>query len=206
MNCNTCGVENNESSKFCSACGNDLLHKVCSKCGLVFINGAQFCNQCGTKQISETTEDKLDLNLIKCETCKKDISSLADKCLHCGAPVNWVHPKIKQLLIAINQLTLPEKAQYWSNKTDIWGETQENELSIGSWISLAILVLFVLATGGLSGFLVAPIAYYYYVLKPKRKIKKSFRANLLMGTWESSDDAFWKPVRDCIVPIGNGET
>lgn len=50
MKCNKCGAENDESSKYCSECGVELLKELsCPGCGKLLKPGAEFCVECGKK-------------------------------------------------------------------------------------------------------------------------------------------------------------
>lgn len=50
INCQKCGTENLDSSKFCDECGHNLLQNLsCSKCGQTFKPDAKFCAECGAK-------------------------------------------------------------------------------------------------------------------------------------------------------------
>jgi hypothetical protein len=200
MNCNQCGAANDEASKYCSKCGNKLLKIIsCAKCGNPLNPDSNYCVECGAKQgspVNQNSDGASEQGLINCAACNKEISMVAINCPGCGEPNNWSHPKIKQFFSAINQISLPEKVKFYSNKTEIWAETLEDKLPPESWLGLIVLfivTLFLMMAH--PGLIVGPIAYYYYVMKPKRMTKKSFRANLQSGTWESSDDSFWEPVR-----------
>jgi uncharacterized membrane protein YvbJ len=63
MSCNKCGTENDESSKFCSKCGQNLLLKLaCGKCGTLLKSNAIYCAECGEKFEYQSTSDKSSLN------------------------------------------------------------------------------------------------------------------------------------------------
>ena len=47
MTCSSCGTENREGRKFCSACGAPLSH-ACPRCGAANDPGDRFCGECGT--------------------------------------------------------------------------------------------------------------------------------------------------------------
>jgi len=170
----------------------------CNQCGLQMSVTDIFCGNCGARKSTESTsatDGKLNHNLTKCGSCGKDISIYAAICPGCGAPNNWIHPHIKTFLSMTDQIVLPEQVTFHSNKTEIWGETKGGDLPWGQLIAVVILTLMVIGATGFPGFLVAPVAYYYYVLKPEKKQKKFFKANVQTGAWESSGDNFWEPVR-----------
>jgi hypothetical protein len=179
---------------------------ICQQCGLQMSVTDTFCGNCGAKQSTETTkttEENSNQNLTKCDTCNKDISIFAAICPGCGAPNNWIHPHIKQFVSMTDQIVLQEQVTFHSNKTEIWGETKEGVLSWWPLIAAIILTLIVIGASGFPGFIVAPVAYYYYVMKPEIKQKKFFKANVQTGAWESSGDNFWEPVRAILRTLGS---
>jgi hypothetical protein len=156
-----------------------------------------------------TTEEKSNQNLIKCEACNKDISTLADKCPGCGAPNNWIHPNIKHFLSMKDQTGMSKRFIFHRNKTEIWGETAVQGLPWYVWIAVIFSFLILLWLGGMfSGIifgamfesLVILIGGGYVVFKVARKftLTKNFKANLQLGTWWSDDDDFWLPVRSIL--------
>lgn len=49
MNCNKCGKEVKEGTKFCTSCGNKIIYDktICSNCGRELKDSAKFCSFCG---------------------------------------------------------------------------------------------------------------------------------------------------------------
>lgn len=128
--------------------------------------------------------------LVKCSACSKDISALATACPGCGAPNMWVHPSITQFLSVKDQTGVAKKFKFWSNKIEIWGET---EPSLSWW---KVLLFFLLVPGlfaGLLGIIFVTVVYVMVLYVYGKK--KQFKANLHTGTWQSNDEKFWQPVR-----------
>lgn len=91
MKCSNCGKENDESSKFCTGCGNKLEKKIevifCPNCGKDNPIDSNFCNGCGTKLESEP-------EIVTCPQCGIEITDDSAFCSECGTPIS-VKPKEK---------------------------------------------------------------------------------------------------------------
>lgn len=129
-------------------------------------------------------------NLINCEACQKEISTLADKCPGCGAPNNLVNPNITHVLE--NMPALPGKYWVWNDKTKLWGNTEE-KFRWWMWLIIFFCAAPGFAFGIIPGLIIAPIAYF--ALLKMYGVKKEFVADLQAGTWQSNDEEFWKPIR-----------
>lgn len=132
--------------------------------------------------------------LIKCSACGRDIASVADKCPGCGAPNAWIHPTIEHFRALKDQTGVSKKFQFWSNKTEIWGHT---EAKLPWWTWILIVLFFPIGLAGFwTWFIFLPLLYL--AIKFVYGKKKEFKANLLMGSWQSNDDKFWGPVRQIL--------
>lgn len=131
--------------------------------------------------------------LTNCEACAKEISFLADKCPGCGSPNNWQHPAIKDFWANEDSAVTTETCTFESDITEIWGQTTP-KFTWWMWLIVAFFGIPGLAFGIIPGLIIAPVTYF--ILLRMYGKKKEFRANLQLGTWESNDDIFWKPVRD----------
>lgn len=139
-----------------------------------------------------TTIENQNPNLFQCEACQKEISTLADKCPGCGAPNNWIHPKIKHFLSVKDQIGIADGWNYKYTKTELCGSTVP---TLPWWLWFVVLFCAVpgFAFGIIPGMIIAPIAYY--ILKLMYGKTYSFKADLKNGTWQSDNDAIWQPVR-----------
>ena len=63
LHCSNCGNSNPIGSKFCNACGQQLLAK-CDKCGHLSPQGALYCGQCGLKLVTSNKSSKSDDSLV----------------------------------------------------------------------------------------------------------------------------------------------
>lgn len=133
--------------------------------------------------------------LINCESCNHPHSILADKCPQCGAPNNWIHPAIKHFLSIKDQIGTTKEFKFQWNKVEIWGYT---ETKLPWYIKIFIFFGFISGVlfGIIPGFIIAILMYLS--LSKTFGGKYNFKANLLDKKWESSNEKFWKPVRDVL--------
>lgn len=166
--------------------------------------------------------------LIKCNACEKDISKLADKCLNCGSPNHWIHPKINLLLTKKDEVIPEVKVDFTHSKYEISGVSYQKPkwiTVISDTINIMLFVIFPIGTfiyyymngsgvgfsmlgafmllGTAAGALFFPLVIFSICLLIFAAIfakKRSFQANLESGEWTSSDEKFWKPVKDILFP------
>ena len=122
-------------------------------------------------------------SLIKCETCGKEISVLADRCPGCGAPNTWIHPSITYFLSIKDQTGVSEKFTFWSNKTELWGNT-EKRLKWWMWVIL-ILCFPIFTVNLLIGIIVGIIvlAVVFSIFGTNKTFKVNFQT-VLMGSMQ----------------------
>lgn len=69
MKCNRCGAENNDANKFCTNCGNELIHEnnpqeiICESCGAKNKPENNYCILCGERLRSTVSSNVTKLNL-----------------------------------------------------------------------------------------------------------------------------------------------
>jgi uncharacterized membrane protein YvbJ len=52
IECDKCGMKNDQDANFCKNCGvnlNDKKSQNCNECGYTMIGNPKFCGECGTK-------------------------------------------------------------------------------------------------------------------------------------------------------------
>jgi hypothetical protein len=140
------------------------------------------------------------LKLIECLSCKKEISILASTCPGCGAPNDWIHPKIKELVDSDDGI-LPLKWTYTYSGTKVSGQT-EKKTPVWVWVfhifMISFLALFCYGIFGMSMIWLWMYVVFSWIINAMFGVKKEFKANLQTGTWVSTDDKFWKPVREML--------
>lgn len=68
----------------------------------------------------------INSNLTKCGACGKEISCLADRCPSCGAPNDWVHPKIQHFIDSTDdKFEVSKEYDYEYNKLRLTGYTEK---------------------------------------------------------------------------------
>lgn len=137
--------------------------------------------------------------LIECDSCQKSISPLADNCVGCGAPITWVHPKIKEFDDNINSWKTDKPFNYECNKSEMIGNTVP-KLSIFEKIIVVFMAISIIIFAFRMPFFLniiigagfgAGIVWY----RSKWGVKQWFRVNLQNNEWESSNDVYWKNVK-----------
>jgi len=99
ITCSSCGAENPDTFKFCSACGTELkkvevLIKNCPRCNSVFETANDFCSNCGTRLVipePEVEEEEIEEaapELLICESCGAENDFNFSFCASCGAKLN----------------------------------------------------------------------------------------------------------------------
>lgn len=95
--CPNCGHENNESSKFCEACGAKLVadKKICPDCGEELKNSVKFCPNCGHNFIDEKISssnnhnfENYESNMKICPNCGHENETDAVFCEICGGELS----------------------------------------------------------------------------------------------------------------------
>lgn len=141
------------------------------------------------------SEVKQTKGLINCDACSKEISVLAAQCPGCGAPNSWIHPNIKHFISVKDQTGMSKPFTFQWNKTEVWGGT-ETKLPWWLWLVIFFCAVPGFAFGLIPGLIIAPVTYF--ILLQMYGKKHEFKANLQEGTWVSSDDEFWQPVKSIL--------
>jgi len=138
--------------------------------------------------------------LIKCPSCRNEISKLSESCPQCGAPNEWIHPIIKEF-VSNNNIFVEYEFFYNSDKTTITGET---ELRLPLWarivnillmiMAFIVMIVFAFINGPyiISSIIFGVIIFMVLLIFSK---KQKFKADVQKGEWESTDDEFWEPVK-----------
>ncbi len=104
-NCQVCGAELRENSKFCERCGSPVTdntkdipvdkpeEKFCPNCGCIFVPGNKFCDRCGTPDDKAVTKSELDAikasrTSVVCRNCGSYVKEGFMFCTKCGASVD----------------------------------------------------------------------------------------------------------------------
>lgn len=145
--------------------------------------------------MSDTTTNACN-QMKSCDACGTEMSVRAAQCPKCGAPNDWIHPAIAALNAQRGKIQTTRQFTYEHNKSEVWGQTVDL-----SWpcVILAIIVFLLTMWESLtslwSGFIFGLIGFLIVGALNKRA---SFRANLCDGSWTSTNDKLWKPVRDIL--------
>lgn len=139
----------------------------------------------------------LPTDLILCNACRHSISVLAAVCTNCGAPNTWRHPGIVQFLQVKDATGVSRAFTFSWDKFTIKGRTKPKRTIFGYFVLFALLpVIFVLWAflAWWLAFIVSTVLYAYALGANMRT--EYFVVNLFSGEWTSSNEKFWKPVRD----------
>lgn len=139
--------------------------------------------------------------LIACPTCQHEIGTQADSCPKCGSPNNWSHPRIQALYDQSNEIKLARAARFWHKGAEVWGESASHHFVV--WVFAGLVVLASLFSYLLAGFLGPVIGGVFLALVWRVSARKdTFRANLITGKWESTNDELWAPVAALLMRAG----
>lgn len=131
--------------------------------------------------------------LTLCNACGKQISIHSDKCPSCGAPNNWKHPEIIRFEAATsNDIPITMPFDYKCLGTQISGQTK-TKLAWYFWVIIVCCAFPGLFIGIVPGLIIAPIMIWFFTAVYGKK--ETFVADVQEGTWTSSNEDFWKPVR-----------
>jgi hypothetical protein len=136
--------------------------------------------------------------LISCKTCSGQLAALADACPACGAPNDWVHEDIRRFISEGPKIATTKSFNYSNTKTTLTGQTASRSpvwaWALGAVVFLAAMVGFfmwgiwaTLLLGALAGLVIKLPARPDY-----------FQADLQARTWTSSNERFWRPVRQLL--------
>lgn len=138
----------------------------------------------------------MSLTVVACGTCSKEISTMASACPNCGAPNNWVHPKLQFFYDHKDMTGMPVKFEFTYTKTTLAGYT-EPKFSWWMWLIVIFCAVPGLSFGFIAALIIGPMAYY--VLLQMYGKKKTFEIDFISDTWQSSDDAFWAPIKNLLL-------
>lgn len=137
-------------------------------------------------------------NIIVCPSCGKEHSIFVDTCPDCGEPNSVVHPSIQKLQSGEFEGSNEFTFEYDKNK--VWGEKTKGKFGFWLWVVTIIE----------AGFLSAPIVLAFpLILLAVYWVNKNwffksfmhydwFEADVKTGSWESSDDEFFKGVKTAL--------
>lgn len=138
----------------------------------------------------------MDMNeLIECTTCHEPVARLAAACPKCGAPNTWVHPAIAKLIAGAATIGTVRPFNFTYTKTAINGQTASYTPSWAWALIAAFLVMGAIAFLANSWGWLAICAFAAAFTKTGTQRFQSFSADLQAGTWTSTDEYFWAPVR-----------
>jgi RNA polymerase subunit RPABC4/transcription elongation factor Spt4 len=81
--CPKCNAANRIGSKWCTACGFNLIDgKLCKKCKSILKPNSKFCTECGEKNAESSEGEKIDGKL--CKKCKSILKPNSKFCTECG--------------------------------------------------------------------------------------------------------------------------
>lgn len=145
--------------------------------------------------------------LIECAACSNEIAILSVACPKCGNPNNWIDPRIASALKVSKDAFSPSPAsevRFKNTALTIQGKTET--FSSKKWFLWLFLInivpylvyyylalyLFIPITFALLAFtFVTTIISGYFSMT-----KYSFEASIDPPSWRSSNDEYWKPVRE----------
>jgi len=146
-------------------------------------------------------QKKIHTKLISCNTCGGTFSALADNCVKCGEPNNWIHPNIEKLIKLKDKLPFPNPVVFEWSRYEISGETI-NELPIWYKIfrfllgGVVLLVLSKIVSIWLAIILLIPVILLLLPIERLLEGKKEhFIANLENGHWETSNERMFADSR-----------
>lgn len=151
--CNKCGKENNDSTKFCTGCGNNLLTSIqpvhqhenmplkemasngflCPQCGKQNKENAKFCIVCGNSLTLSVPPVLLQVDIpiteissneLLCTKCGKQNKESAKFCIVCG---NRLSPSLQESMQQQTNIGIQE--QVINNENDIGQITMPAELN-----------------------------------------------------------------------------
>lgn len=142
------------------------------------------------------------IGLIPCSTCGHQIGTQADICPQCGSPNTWMHPTIKAMYEK-KVFDTTRGFNFWHKGSEVWGESIYH--SFLCYVGALVIVLISLLSAFISLFIGPVIGGLVLAFFWRGTSKRdTFRANLVTGSWESSNDAFWKPVADFLrLPVSS---
>ncbi|WP_180131945.1 zinc ribbon domain-containing protein [Rhodoferax sp. BLA1] len=149
-----------------------------------------------TQQIAKPAQ------LIPCQTCQHLIGPQAETCPQCGSPNSWMHPVVAKAMSSADKLTVERRFQYWGKGAEVWGESVYHSpvaylVMVGILVAILFSSLFTSIFGPALGG-VGMVIYWRSTAK-----KETFRANLVTGSWESSNEKFWLPVHTFLFQPSN---
>jgi hypothetical protein len=135
--------------------------------------------------------------LTACITCENAISVLAQTCPKCGAPNTWQHPGIKHFLSIKDATGISRKFTFVRDRISVTGHTAPKLTFIGYGAVICALlsaIVIGLAFAWWAGLICA------FVLPGVAASSNTrfewFKADFNSGIWVSSNEKFWKPVRE----------
>lgn len=136
--------------------------------------------------------------LIECKTCGHQISDRAEACPSCGEPREWVHPEVASFVARAPEITTALPFTVQANKTEVFGATEARTPAWAWVVAIAVFLASFPAQQAWGTIAAAACGFCAVLLVIKTKTSESFHADLASRTWSSTDDYFWKPVRDAL--------
>lgn len=135
-------------------------------------------------------------DLVPCKSCGAQLSVLAQACPKCGAPNNWQHPVIERFHADRASIRARRAFTFHASKTKVWGATASFVPIWANALAMLISVTGVFAGLLLGGWFSIGVAVGLVILVMSTTSRReTFEADLQAGSWASSNDRFWQPVR-----------
>jgi hypothetical protein len=150
-----------------------------------------------TEGVQPLSPDAITLQLRECASCQRPISVLAVSCPGCGAPNTWHHPGVEHFLSIKDRSGVKRPFKFTYDRLTLQGTAE----SI-SWIGALLLcivsaIVFFMWAAGASGWTVLIGWLFGVAVVAGAGIRTAwFKVDFSTGVWESSNEAFWKPIRE----------
>lgn len=156
-------------------------------------------------------------NLIDCGVCGNEIAALSAACPACGAPNDWVHPRIRHFSKVAGNIPMPRLWTWKADKLRVQGESRPSmgKVFLAGIVLLGVLWLLDDLYGVASGLLAGGEGSFFLVMVGilvgvqwlgNNAFSKFFKADLVAGTWSSNDEAFWRPVYKVLMGTAGNTT
>lgn len=110
VTCQNCGMEMDDTAKFCKNCGSEIIQEeaveistvnLCPSCGSEINDDIKFCPNCGSKIESEPASESNQTKF--CTNCGFEMDSSLKFCPECGTPTSNLRPAANTQLISNRQ-------------------------------------------------------------------------------------------------------
>lgn len=141
------------------------------------------------------------IKVMDCPACSNTVSVQAEKCLSCGNPVEWTHPKILEFIDLKDSGFCDKEINFDYKAYKIFGGTSpellvRQKVYFAIWFMLCLLLIIVFLpfyVGFIAGIL-AGVVYFIYTEGSGKKY--TFEMDLSNDKWESTNDELFSRVRE----------